>query len=259
MTYANGSVPSDAGAALAGKIEPFLSRGERALLLVSGGSCAEVAVDACARLRSALRGNEDARRLLTVTLADERYGPVDHADSNWRFLVERGFDPSPFDAVPLLDGTTDGASDEGLAETASRFGKFLAAAVAMRANGRLYIAAALGIGADGHTAGILPGYEAASLDPDGVAYAVGYRSGRFARVTIAPAFFSHIDYAAVWVNDRAKREALGRLAADGYVDADSAVGGSAGAGSVATGSVTEMPARLIARAREATLFKGDQL
>jgi 6-phosphogluconolactonase/glucosamine-6-phosphate isomerase/deaminase len=238
------SVPADAGAALAGKIEPYLARGERALLLVSGGSCVDVAVDACARLRSAFRGNGDARRLLSITLADERYGPIDHADSNWRLLVERGFDPSPFDAVPLLDGAMDGISGEdlveaGLAEATGRFARFLAVAAERHEKGSLYIAAAFGIGVDGHTAGILPLSPAASLDPDGTEYATGYRALPFARITIAPAFFRHIDYAAIWANGAEKRDALAALNA--------------------SGAVAEIPARLIGRAREAVLFKGDQL
>lgn len=233
------SVPADAGAALAGKIEPYLARGERALLLVSGGSCADVAVDACARLRSAFRGNDEARLLLTVTLVDERYGPIDHADSNWRLLIERGFEPSSFDAVPLLDGATDGASDEGLAETAARFGRFLAVAAERHSRGALFIAAAFGIGADGHTAGILPLSPAADIDPGGTEYATGYRAGHFARITITPAFFAHIDYAVAWVDGAAKRDAIERLSNPGPVG--------------------ELPARLIDRAREAVLFKGEQL
>lgn len=232
-------MPSDAGAALAGKIEPYLSRGQRVLFLSSGGSCADVAVDACARLRSALRGNADAQRLLSITLADERYGPIDHADSNWRLLLERGFDPSPFDAIPVLDGATDGVSDVGLAETAARFGRFLAVAAERHSRGVLFIAAAFGIGADGHTAGILPLSPAAEIDSGGTEYATGYRSGNFARITITPAFFAHIDYAAAWADGGAKRDAIERLSNPGPVG--------------------ELPARLIDRAREAVLFKGEQL
>jgi 6-phosphogluconolactonase/glucosamine-6-phosphate isomerase/deaminase len=230
---------SDAGGALAGYIEPFLVRGERVLLLLSGGSCTDVAVDACARLRSALRGNLDAQRLLSVTLADERYGPINHTDSNWRLLLERGFDPSSFDAVPVLDGVTDGRTDQGLEATAARFGRFLSLAAERHTRGTLHIAAVFGIGSDGHTAGILPHSSASMLNPDGSDYATGYNAVQYERITIAPAFFRHIDYAVVWVNDRTKRNALDMLLTDGTVE--------------------EIPARLIERAREAILFTGENL
>jgi 6-phosphogluconolactonase/glucosamine-6-phosphate isomerase/deaminase len=239
MKTVSNSAPQDAGAAIAGKIALCLSRGQRALFLASGGSSADVVVDACARLRTAFIDNGEALKLLSVTLVDERYGPVGHADSNWRLLLGKGFDPSPFDACPVLDGSADGVSDEGLAATTERFAEYLARAAARHSRGDLFIAAAFGIGADGHTAGLLPGTAAASLDPGGAEYATGYRTATYARVTMAPAFFAHIDYAALWVNDSAKRDALERMSKPG--------------------PFAEIPARLVDRAREAVLFRGDAL
>lgn len=108
--------------------------------LLSGGSAIQVAV----LTAKALQRHDVSR--LTVSLTDERYGPVGHANSNWQQLMEAGFSLPEAIILPVLTGA-------GLAETAMSWGGQLQAAID---DADLSIGL-FGIGPDGHTAGILPG------------------------------------------------------------------------------------------------------
>jgi 6-phosphogluconolactonase/glucosamine-6-phosphate isomerase/deaminase len=96
---------------------------------------------------------------LTVTLTDERYGPVGHADSNWRQLATAGFDLPGATMLPVLKGLDMPST---VAEFAAVLKHHLSAAD--------FALGFFGIGADGHTAGILPGSPAVAATE----FAAGY-------------------------------------------------------------------------------------
>ena len=112
--------------------------GHKVLLLLPGGSAAQLIGPLVARLDA----HQDN---LTISLTDERYGPVGHANSNWPVVAAVQSTLPRTRVVPLLGGGT-------LAETATAFASLLANHVS--ADGA--IVALLGIGTDCHTASIKP-------------------------------------------------------------------------------------------------------
>jgi 6-phosphogluconolactonase/glucosamine-6-phosphate isomerase/deaminase len=188
--------PADVSRILEQRIRSKIERNCPVLLLVSGNSSASIAASACTALADAFsRRAEQLKLLLTITLADERFGATGHQDSNWSILMEHGFPATACTCVPVLQGNDE--SKSAFEYTVSRYNTFLAEAVRRSRNGDLYVIAVLGIGEDGHTAGILPESPASVIDPHSTIYATGYRSALFKRITITPAFFPFIDFALV--------------------------------------------------------------
>ena len=200
--------------ALVSRISSRIESGLAVLFLVSGGSTSPVAVSVCDRLAESFHDRRKALKgLFSVTLTDERYGPAGHGDSNWRLLLENGLDPARFDAFPVLSG-----DDHGLAspeDTARRFDAYLSEAALRRERGKLFIAGLFGIGADGHTAGILPESPASRISPESKIMATEYRSPLYHRITVTPAFIARMDFAAACALDQSKRQAIEDLASEG--------------------------------------------
>ncbi len=219
--------------ALARKIVSRLKANRPVLFVASGGSTAPVAAAVCAGLAREFRDREKILKLLmSVTLADERYGPAGHPDSNWRSLLENGFEPASFASFPVL---REGSGSKGGEDEAARvFGDILADAAVRRGHDDLFVVGLFGVGEDGHTAGILPGSPAAAISPDDSVYAIAYRSAIFTRITMTPAFFRHVDYAVALATGEKKRAAVDSLRSDG--------------------PALEPPARLISLARESVLY-----
>ena len=71
----------DGIADLTEKLIKALSEGKSVLWLVSGGSNIKASVQIIDSISMDLRTN------LSVMLADERYGPLGHTDSNWEQLL----------------------------------------------------------------------------------------------------------------------------------------------------------------------------
>jgi len=148
---------------LATRIAENLAAGKRVLWLVSGGSGIEVGCLAAQKLAGQDLSN------LAVTLTDERYGDVGHADENWQQLLESGF------ALPgalLYRPLTGEARDI----TATRFGDWLAGQLE-KAD---YSIGLFGIGTDGHTAGIKP--DSAAIGGRG--WAIDFTGEDFERITM---------------------------------------------------------------------------
>lgn len=124
---------------IAAAIKHHLANGERVLWLLSGGSGAAIAVAASERLADTDLTN------LSVTMTDERYGPLGHPDENWQQIIEAGFSvPNATLYRPLSSGD--------IASTATAWGLWLTHAL----NTTDFAIGVFGIGADGHTAGIKP-------------------------------------------------------------------------------------------------------
>lgn len=221
--------------AIIGPIGDRLREHRPALLLVSGGSTAGVAIAAIRSLRdSSAAHGDDMRGLLTVSLIDERFGPVGHAHSNWRQLLDGGLPVESVQAIPVLQNSRDG--DDAFGATVRRFDNILTDAARKQMNGELLIVGLLGIGADGHTAGILPGSPACAEGNIGpaAALATGYRSDVHTRITITPAFFQYFDRAIAYATGADKWQAI--------------------AGLREARPICEHPAQLLKRAHESLVF-----
>lgn len=173
-----------------------LQSGKRVLLFLTGGSAIVVGVKIGEILR---RIPENLITNLTITLTDERYGPIDHFDSNWRQLIEKGFNLPEAKLWPVLMGDTREKTvenfkaklNEELIKEEYKIGLF-------------------GIGVDGHTAGILPRSEAVNSGD----LVCGYDTPEFSRITITPRVIEKLDEAVVWVQGENKWKVLKDLQTD---------------------------------------------
>jgi len=194
------SSPEPAVKYLADTIKDHLKAGEHVLWLVSGGSA--IAVEAAVAKALA----DEPLEHLTVTLTDERPGPVGHPDSNWHQLAQAGFKLPGAKLVPVLTGAgTDvdaGAFSDVLAHELSAAG---------------YHIGLFGIGPDGHTAGIPAKYPAPSYEP-----AMFYQIGDFERISMTAASIERLDEVVAYVMGDNKHNQLDRLTQDVPISEQSA-------------------------------------
>ena len=176
--------PQVPACALAKRINQQMVADQPVLWLLSGGSAIGTAV-AASRL---IKPNP----LLSVSLADERYGQPGHSDSNFRQLQAAGFE---LPIVPILNGGT-------VEREASIFARFLFD------HQNDYRIGLFGMGTDGHTAGILPD-SAATADRDDLVFF--YPGAKFERITVTPRFLAGLDSAHLWVQGLDKAPQLARL------------------------------------------------
>jgi 6-phosphogluconolactonase/glucosamine-6-phosphate isomerase/deaminase len=169
-----------------------LSTKKRVLWLVSGGSNIAITVAVMNALPP------EAQSYLAIMLSDERFGPFGHADSNLQQLHDAGFTPGQATVVPVLT-----PNDSSLEGTTERY----EAAIATAFQNADSIIAQLGIGADGHVAGILPGSPAAMARK----LVVGYRTEKFARITLTFSALKKVSAAYAFVFGSDKREQLQQL------------------------------------------------
>jgi 6-phosphogluconolactonase/glucosamine-6-phosphate isomerase/deaminase len=177
---------------LADVLTEHLTSGQPVLWLLSGGSAVPVAVAAAERL------SPELLPWLTITLVDERYGPLGHKDSNWQALMSAGLPPGA-KLLPVLTGAS-------LAATVASWSKELDQAISA-ASLRLGL---FGVGPDGHTSGILPNSDAVSAT--GTVYA--YEGGGYERITTTFETIKRLDEAVVYAIGESKRPVLERLNED---------------------------------------------
>src|SRR5690606_15434293 len=67
-------------------LRSHLDNNERVVWLIPGGS----AIDTAIQVADFIKDHPKLANL-SVTLTDERFGPVGHADENWQQLIESGF------------------------------------------------------------------------------------------------------------------------------------------------------------------------
>ena len=183
MHVKNTTDPKVAGEFLANKILEHLNDGKAVLWFVTGGSAIAVASLASKIISQKPHNN------LTVTLTDERYGPVGHSDSNWQQLLEKGFLLPEAKLVPILNG-----SDRNT--TTKNFNNFLKKEL----NSTKYKIGLFGVGADGHTSGIMPKSEAV----DALDWAFSYQTQEFERITITSKVIVELDEAIIFMQGEKK-------------------------------------------------------
>lgn len=161
-------------------LSEHLKAGERVVWLLSGGSGAKVCLEVAKRLQGQSLEN------LSVTLTDERYGDVGHADENWQQLLDAGFS---------LPGATLYRPLKGLDrdETTTHFASWLQEHV----HAADYSVGLFGIGPDGHTAGIKP----ASAATERTVWAADFTGEDFERITMT--------FPAIKALDEAVTQAMG--------------------------------------------------
>jgi 6-phosphogluconolactonase/glucosamine-6-phosphate isomerase/deaminase len=167
-----------------------LAADKNVLWLVPGGSSIAIAALAAQEITVVPHSN------LAVTLTDERYGPVGHSDSNWQQLMEIGFSLPDARLFPVLTGADRVRTTTEFDATLQR--EILAADFTL---------GFFGMGADGHTAGILPNSPAVSA-PD---YATVYDAANFERITMTPRAIAQLDEAVVYAVGKDKWPALKQL------------------------------------------------
>jgi 6-phosphogluconolactonase/glucosamine-6-phosphate isomerase/deaminase len=202
VTYKKISDNTPVVAYIVERIVNNLHAGKQVLWLVCGGSAEAVAI----AVSKQLQGKD--LRLLTVTLTDERYGAVGHADSNWQQLADGGFELPGAAMVPVLEPGEDRAL------TTEKFNDNLQGLL-RRAEYRIGL---FGVGPDGHTAGILPYSPAVNA----VGFAASYDGPDYQRITMTPNAITKLDEAVIYAVGQTKWPVIDAFDDDSALDAQPA-------------------------------------
>lgn len=168
-----------------------LAEGKKVLWLLSGGSYIETQVETAKKLAHLDLSN------LTVSLTDERFGPPGHKDSNWQKLLATGFSLPGANLVPVLKG-------KDFTETTLEFSDFIKSSFEKND----YKIACVGVGADGHTLGVLvnsPGVDSPEL-------VVGYEGKDFKRITLSLRSLEWLDEVLVYMFGQQKQALISQIA-----------------------------------------------
>lgn len=192
------------------KLKEALKTEKKILLLLSGGSAIEVYKNLADQFK---KQKKHFAKNLAVGLVDERYGPMGHLDSNEKQIRDTGF----YDVVKEKGGEvlTILTDKDDPCQEAERIDE----SIYRHIYEGYKVWAVLGIGTDGHTAGILPQKsrdEFKKIFPSkrlAVYYVlpVDYPNPFKRRITITPAVLSKINLAIVVAKSQGKEEALQRM------------------------------------------------
>jgi len=179
---------------VAKSVQGRLDNGQPVLWLLSGGSSLELAVEA----RRAV--NILAEGLLHVGLVDERYGQPGHANSNWLQLQNSGFDFTNIVPHPMLSG-------RDLNNTVAVYNSGMSHMI----EDGYYTVAILGIGADGHIAGMLPQEPKQFAKFESREPYVSYSGPDYVRVTAGAETLRLMDRSFVYAEGKEKLKQLEKL------------------------------------------------
>ena len=169
-----------------------LQIGEKVTWLLSGGSCAEANV----AVANALRKNDVDVSRLSVSLVDERYGLVGHADENYQHLMDGGFSLPGAKFYRILNG-------ENREKTVKLFTNNLHEILGQAS----FSLGFFGIGADGHTAGIKPHSPAVAATD----LATDYTWEDYDRITMTAPAIAKLDEIVVYAIGQEKWPTLRKL------------------------------------------------
>lgn len=182
----------DGIADLTARLARELANKKRVLWLLSGGSNIPASVNIMNNISAELSRN------LVISLADERYGEPGHSDSNWEQLLQAGFEAKQAKLLPIL---RPGQSFEQAIKDYS------ATIESAMSECDLSIAQ-LGVGEDGHVAGILPGSPAAAETSATVA---GFDSPPLKRLTLTFPALKRVNVVYAFAFGEPKKVALHSL------------------------------------------------
>jgi 6-phosphogluconolactonase/glucosamine-6-phosphate isomerase/deaminase len=176
-----------------------LDKGEEVLWLLTGGSGIQIEVAVSQKL-----ANHDLKNL-TVILTDERFpyrqsdtelfDPVNHPNSNWRQIIDAGFSLKGATLIPILKG-------KDIIETKGEFEKTLSNLLLLTSSYKIGL---FGMGADSHTAGILPECPATQ---EKIHFVSSYDAAEFLRITMTFAAIRKLDEVVLCAFGETKKEAL---------------------------------------------------
>lgn len=171
-------VPSiESARMIAQRLAQLLASQDSVAWFVSGGSNVGVQAATVAELQAM---QIDISRLI-ILLVDERYGRVGHIDSNWQKLKEAGvFIDGPYFIAPFTE------NEEMLEEAATRYDAIVQAILRDQS---IYCVVQLGMGTDGHIAGIKPDSTAIKSK----AVVCGYVHSDWKRLTVTPIGLSQMN------------------------------------------------------------------
>jgi 6-phosphogluconolactonase/glucosamine-6-phosphate isomerase/deaminase len=182
----------EAEAKILSALQTALKKYARVLWIVSGGSSIPMVSAIMQRI------SEVDSAKLAIMLSDERFGPIGHPDSNLQQLYAAEFEPQQATVVPvLLPGVP-------LDQTNRIYGE----AVETAFKAADYIVAQLGIGPDGHIAGILPGSLATKPTKK---WTVAYETPEYTRITMTPFALQQVSAVFAPVFGNAKKTPLENL------------------------------------------------
>lgn len=181
---------------LTNTIRGALGNNQTVLWLLSAGSNVDITLQVTQQLGTAGVG------FVKAALVDERYGDPGHADSNYQKLVDAGFESTGIPLTPVLL-----PNGESLQATAGRYESVLHDLMSQAQ----CVVIQLGIGADGHTAGVLPH----SIGVDSTKLIESYDGPDFRRITMTLGALRRVDQAFVFCYGADKATTLRQL-----VDAD---------------------------------------
>ena len=144
---------------------------------------------------SKLLKNHDLSRLY-VTFSDERYGNPGHADENYQILINDGLDLPGASIYRPLQGLTEEEAVNSMTDWLEDVGSKVD-----------FKFAVMGIGADGHTAGVKP-FSPAVLSSGSVEL---YKADDFDRLTVTLNYIKLLDEAVVQAYGQSKHEVVARL------------------------------------------------
>lgn len=171
---------------LTATIKEQLAKKRSVLWVVTGGSSMPIVVAVCRQLEDIDLSN------LTVTLGDERYGPLGHNDSNWAQLKDLGFYLPGANLQPILTG-------KSLPQTVRDYNQFLKKSFEESD----YKIGFIGIGPDSHIAGIKPRSPATTAKN----MAVGYKWDDYIRITMTFPALKLLDCAVTYLIGESKQAA----------------------------------------------------
>ena len=209
----------------------FARKNSPILLLLSGGSAFKV-LDYVST--DALGGN------VTVSMIDDRYSENQEVN-NFSQLLKHDFTKKCTDAGCYIFGTQVNVR-ETMAEHEQRYERMLKDWTEKNPEGK--VIALMGIGTDGHTAGIMPFPENKPVfdnlfeheEDYAVAYDAKEKTEHPLRMTVTNNFLrKHVDYAVVYATGDEKREALENVISE-------------------TGEIHVTPARVIREMEDVELF-----
>lgn len=177
---------------IADRLQAELSHGKKVLWLLSGGSNIGIEAQALAMLPLDRQAN------LTITLNDERFGPYGHKDSNLRQFHDALQTEPKAKIIPIIV-----PESLPLEATTAHFGDNITKEVATAD----VVITQLGMGSDGHIAGILPHTPSASA----TGAVTSYTTEQFVRITVTFETLKRVNVAYLFAFGTDKREQLERL------------------------------------------------
>ena len=175
-----------------------LKKYPKTLWLISGGSNIPIEIKIANNLPANLTPN------LLIALIDERFGLINHPDSNLRQLIRAGFKLPSSKIIPILK-----SDHYNLTETIQQYNKIL---TELFSETDINIIGQIGIGEDGHLAGLLPNSKALTSHQ----LVDGYQTDSFTRITLTPLALKKINQTFVVALNPNKNKAIKKLFSNSF-------------------------------------------